>query len=118
VFLADTNADELTASVVVDVESLPKAAALAPPYAAPAPAADPSGLPPPYIAAAQFCPNRDEGIGYTLRDPVHRGLSAPEHRTRRKPASCLGRVWRSWPTKRHLRPPTPGRSNVFGLATM
>jgi hypothetical protein len=34
-FLADTNADGLTASVVVDVESLPKAAALAPPYAVP-----------------------------------------------------------------------------------
>ncbi|WP_283136291.1 alpha/beta hydrolase [Rhizohabitans arisaemae] len=37
------------------------------PYAAPARAADLSGLPPAYIAAAEFCPNRDENIVYALR---------------------------------------------------
>jgi acetyl esterase len=37
------------------------------PYAAPARAADLSGLPPAYIATAEFCPTRDEGIGYALR---------------------------------------------------
>ncbi|MYX15960.1 alpha/beta hydrolase fold domain-containing protein [Streptomyces sp. SID8374] len=37
------------------------------PYAAPARAADLSGLPPAYIATAEFCPNRDEGLAYGLR---------------------------------------------------
>ncbi|WP_137991703.1 alpha/beta hydrolase [Streptomyces vilmorinianum] len=37
------------------------------PYAAPARAADLSGLPPAYIATAEFCPNRDEDIEYALR---------------------------------------------------
>jgi acetyl esterase len=37
------------------------------PYAAPARAADLSGLPPAYIASAEFCPNRDEDIEYALR---------------------------------------------------
>ncbi|WP_433193873.1 alpha/beta hydrolase [Nocardia sp. CA-107356] len=37
------------------------------PYAAPARAADLSGLPPAYIATAEFCPNRDEDIDYALR---------------------------------------------------
>ncbi|MEW2486630.1 alpha/beta hydrolase [Streptomyces sp. NPDC048411] len=37
------------------------------PYAAPARAADLSGLPPAYIATAEFCPNRDEDLAYTLR---------------------------------------------------
>lgn len=37
------------------------------PYAAPARATDLSGLPPAYIAAAEFCPNRDEDIEYALR---------------------------------------------------
>jgi acetyl esterase len=37
------------------------------PYAAPARAADLSGLPPAYIATAEFCPNRDEEITYALR---------------------------------------------------
>ena len=36
-------------------------------YAAPARAADLSGLPPAYIATAEFCPNRDEDITYALR---------------------------------------------------
>ncbi|WP_280343175.1 alpha/beta hydrolase fold domain-containing protein, partial [Nocardia abscessus] len=36
-------------------------------YAAPARATDLSGLPPAYIATAEFCPNRDEDIDYALR---------------------------------------------------
>jgi len=36
-------------------------------YAAPARAADLSGLPPAYIATAEFDPNRDEAIGYAQR---------------------------------------------------
>lgn len=37
------------------------------PYAAPARAEDLTGLPPAYLATAEFCPNRDEGIDYALR---------------------------------------------------
>lgn len=59
-FLAETNADGLTASVVVDVESLPMAAALTPPYAAPPRAADRSAPPPACIEAAEFCRSWDQ----------------------------------------------------------
>ena len=41
--------------------------ASATPYAAPARAADLSGLPPAFIATAEFDPDRDEGIEYGLR---------------------------------------------------
>lgn len=37
------------------------------PYAAPARATDLSGLPPTYVATAELCPSRDEGIEYALR---------------------------------------------------
>lgn len=37
------------------------------PYAAPMRADDLSGLPPAYIASAEFCPNRDEDIAYAVR---------------------------------------------------
>ncbi|MGI5425945.1 alpha/beta hydrolase [Streptomyces sp. CA-179760] len=37
------------------------------PYAAPARATDLSGLPPAYLATAELCPARDEGIEYALR---------------------------------------------------
>ncbi|MGW4688911.1 alpha/beta hydrolase [Streptomyces sp. NPDC004244] len=36
-------------------------------YAAPARATDLAGLPPAYIATAEFCPNRDEDVEYALR---------------------------------------------------
>jgi acetyl esterase/lipase len=42
-------------------------AAAATPYAAPARAADLTGLPPAYLATAELCPNRDEDIAYALR---------------------------------------------------
>ncbi|MFI6448351.1 alpha/beta hydrolase [Kitasatospora sp. NPDC050543] len=48
------------------------------PYAAPARAADLSGLPPAYIAAAEFCPSRDEGITYALR-LLQAGVSVELH---------------------------------------
>lgn len=37
------------------------------PYAAPARATDLAGLPPAYVATAEFCPNRDEDIDYAVR---------------------------------------------------
>ncbi|WP_405832901.1 alpha/beta hydrolase [Streptomyces sp. NBC_00105] len=48
------------------------------PYAAPARAADLSGLPPAYIATAEFDPNRDEDIDYALR-LLQAGVSVELH---------------------------------------
>jgi acetyl esterase/lipase len=48
------------------------------PYAAPARAADLSGLPTAYIATAEFCPNRDEDITYALR-LLQAGVSVELH---------------------------------------
>ncbi|MGW7054501.1 alpha/beta hydrolase [Streptomyces sp. NPDC054888] len=48
------------------------------PYAAPARAADLTGLPPAYIATAELCPNRDEGIAYALR-LLQAGVSVDLH---------------------------------------
>ncbi|XVV07947.1 alpha/beta hydrolase [Actinosynnema sp. CA-248983] len=48
------------------------------PYAAPARATDLSGLPPAYIASAEFCPNRDENIAYALR-MLQAGVSVELH---------------------------------------
>ncbi|QKW10404.1 alpha/beta hydrolase [Streptomyces sp. NA04227] len=47
-------------------------------YAAPARATDLSGLPPAYIAAAEFCPNRDENIAYAQR-LLEAGVSVELH---------------------------------------
>ncbi|REF34668.1 alpha/beta hydrolase [Thermasporomyces composti] len=47
-------------------------------YAAPARAVDLSGLPPAYIATAEFCPNRDEDIQYALR-LLQAGVSVELH---------------------------------------
>ncbi|MGN9788732.1 alpha/beta hydrolase [Nonomuraea sp. ZG12] len=48
------------------------------PYAAPARATDLSGLPPAYVATAEFCPNRDEDIDYALR-MLQAGVSVELH---------------------------------------
>ncbi|WP_378730109.1 alpha/beta hydrolase [Nocardia brasiliensis] len=48
------------------------------PYAAPARATDLSGLPPAYIATAEFCPNRDEALVYALR-LLEAGVSVEVH---------------------------------------
>ena len=65
--------------------------AAASPYAAPARAGELSGLPPAYIATAEFDPNRDEAIGYAQRllRPACRSncTSGPAPSTGRKP-SC------------------------------
>ncbi|MBP2330705.1 acetyl esterase/lipase [Kibdelosporangium banguiense] len=47
-------------------------------YAAPARSVDLSGLPPAYIATAEFCPNRDEDITYALR-LMQAGVSVELH---------------------------------------
>ncbi|MFJ6718439.1 MULTISPECIES: alpha/beta hydrolase [unclassified Streptomyces] len=48
------------------------------PYAAPARAADLSGLPPAYIATAELCPNRDEDLAYAMR-LLRAGVSVEIH---------------------------------------
>jgi acetyl esterase len=48
------------------------------PYAAPARAADLSGLPPACVTTAEFCPNRDEGIEYAVR-LLQAGVSVDLH---------------------------------------
>ncbi|OXM42445.1 esterase [Amycolatopsis thailandensis] len=48
------------------------------PYAAPSRATDLSGLPPAYVAAAEFCPNRDENIDYAAR-MLRAGVSVELH---------------------------------------
>ncbi|QFR01880.1 alpha/beta hydrolase [Streptomyces phaeolivaceus] len=48
------------------------------PYAAPARATDLSGLPPAYVATAEFCPNRDEDIVHALR-LLQSGVSVELH---------------------------------------
>jgi acetyl esterase/lipase len=48
------------------------------PYAAPARAEDLSGLPPAYVAAAEFCPNRDEDVLFALR-LLQAGVSVELH---------------------------------------
>jgi acetyl esterase len=57
----------MTQDKVTDIWRHYLGSAPASPYAAPARAADLSGLPPAHIATAEFCPNRDEGIDYALR---------------------------------------------------
>lgn len=52
--------------------------AAATPYAAPARATDLSGLPPAYVATAEFCPNRDEDIEYAMR-LLRSGVSVELH---------------------------------------
>ncbi|MFJ4326764.1 alpha/beta hydrolase [Streptomyces tricolor] len=47
-------------------------------HAAPARATDLSGLPPAYIATAEFCPNRDEDIAYAVR-LLQAGVSVELH---------------------------------------
>lgn len=47
-------------------------------YAAPARATDLSGLPPAYLATAEFCPNRDEDISHAMR-LLQAGVSVELH---------------------------------------
>jgi acetyl esterase/lipase len=67
------NRDKVTASWRHYLGSAP-----ASPYAAPARAGDLSGLPPAYIATAEFCPNRDEEIAYAVR-LLQAGVSVELH---------------------------------------
>ncbi|MGJ6966603.1 alpha/beta hydrolase [Streptosporangium sp. G11] len=67
------NRDKVTAAWRHYLGSTP-----ASPHAAPARAADLSGLPPAYIATAELCPNRDEDIGYALR-LLEAGVSVELH---------------------------------------
>ncbi|MET9803550.1 alpha/beta hydrolase [Streptomyces sp. NPDC006368] len=68
-----SNRDVVTASWRHYLGSAP-----ATPYAAPARATDLSGLPPAYIATAEFDPNRDEDITYALR-LLQAGVSVELH---------------------------------------
>ncbi|MFJ9415869.1 alpha/beta hydrolase [Streptomyces sp. NPDC101227] len=67
------NRDKVTASWRHYLGATP-----ATPYAAPARAADLSGLPPAYIGTAELCPNRDEDIAYALR-LLQAGVSVELH---------------------------------------
>lgn len=67
------NRDKVTAALRHYPGSQP-----ASPYAAPARAADLSGLPPAYISTAEFDPNRDEDITYALR-LLQAGVSVELH---------------------------------------
>jgi acetyl esterase len=67
------NRDKVAASWRHYLGSVP-----ASPYAAPARADDLSGLPPAYIATAEFDPNRDENITYALR-LLQAGVSVELH---------------------------------------
>jgi acetyl esterase len=67
------NRDVVTASWRHYLDSAP-----ATPYAAPSRAADVSGLPPAYIATAEFDPNRDDDIAYGLR-LLQAGVSVELH---------------------------------------
>jgi acetyl esterase len=73
VWLHGGGSDKITASWGHYLGSAP-----ATPYAAPARAADLSGLPPAYIATAEFCPNRDEDITYAVR-LLQAGVSVELH---------------------------------------
>ncbi|MFD7164373.1 alpha/beta hydrolase [Streptomyces violascens] len=65
--------DKITASWRHYLGSTP-----ASPYAAPARATDLTGLPPAYVATAEYCPNRDEDITYALR-LLQSGVSVELH---------------------------------------
>ncbi|GAA2462075.1 alpha/beta hydrolase [Streptomyces mauvecolor] len=67
------NRDKITASWRHYLGSTP-----ASPYAAPARATDLTGLPPAYVATAEYCPNRDEDIAYALR-LLQSGVSVELH---------------------------------------
>jgi hypothetical protein len=97
-------------------------AAPASPYAAPARAADLSGLPPAYIATAEFCPNRDEDItaGRTSRHDRNLGSSVnvdtAGNRTRGWQQRGHGTTWRASERGPRLSPPICGRDVGRGSA--